>query len=131
MREAVTRSVPAACLAVYHPGARASTWHGRQGLAAGARPDEEALCARRSCSRGQAGTPQPSPHHGKAVCAAGQSPGGVIYGSPQAVLPNTPACPPAEELAERGPGKGEGSEQLGSSQTRKVPKRLVLGARHL
>lgn len=33
MREAVTRSLPATCLALPHPGARASTWRGPRGLA--------------------------------------------------------------------------------------------------
>lgn len=106
----MTRAAPAACLALYRPGECASTWHGRQGLAHRTPvPDEEALCAQRSCSGMQAGTLSNCPlTMAKLSVLLVKARGSIIYYHSQIVL----LKPPAEPLAQREPGECKGHEKL-------------------
>lgn len=83
--------------------------------------DEEALCARRSCSGCElAPSTAPSPRQSR-LCYWSE-PRAQLFTTAHRLLLNAPA----EKLAEGQLGKGEGHGPSGSDQTRRVSKRWVL-----
>lgn len=112
MREAVTRSVSAASLALSLPGERASTWPGRQGLAQRTGPDEEALCAQCSwtgCRLARSPTVPSARQSGLCSWSKRQ---GQSFTAAQTGLLRAPAEKPAEGEARRNPE----SDQTGRCQ---------------